>query len=101
MIQIPIGLIFVTMSFWYPESPRWLLEKHPEDPEHALRVLAKIRSGAPGDEVIQREFHELVASREFRKRYEPGYLGIIRSPGLRKRLLYGFYATALQQVGSL
>ena len=98
VIQIPIGVLFVILSFWYPESPRWLLEKHPDRSDVALATLAKIRSGSPTDEHVRAEFHELIAAHEFRMRQESGYLGIIKNPALRKRLAYGFYATALHQV---
>lgn len=101
IIQIPIGLLFVAISFFYAESPRWLLEKHPDDPGRALKVLAKIRSGHPDDEAVRTEFHEMVASYEFRKRYDPGYLGLFKTSAMRKRLCYGFYATALQQFGGI
>ncbi|KAL1956772.1 hypothetical protein VTO42DRAFT_6826 [Malbranchea cinnamomea] len=100
-LQIPIGMIAVAVSFWYPESPRFLLEKYPDNPELCLRTLAKIRSGTPDDDFVKQEFHELVASREFRKRYATGYLGILKNSSMRKRLLYGFYATALQQFGGI
>lgn len=43
----------------------------------------------------------MVASYEYRKRYSPGYLGLFRSAAMRKRLLYGLYATALQQFGGI
>ncbi|KAL9114093.1 MAG: hypothetical protein Q9227_001865 [Pyrenula ochraceoflavens] len=99
IIQIPIGLAFVVISFWYPESPRYLLEKG--KPVRALKNLAKIRSGDPESDRVQEEFHEIVASYEYRKRYDPGYLGLLRTSGMRKRLLYGFYATALQQFGGI
>ena len=75
-----------------------MLEKYPEDPERALRVLAKLRMGSTTDEAVRLEFHELLASREFRKRYEPGYLGLFKSKAMRKRLAYGFYSAGLQQV---
>ena len=101
MIQIPIGVFFLALSFFYPESPRYLLEKHPDEPQRALSVLAKIRSGTPDDERVSTEFHEMLASREFRRRHTPGYLGILKSPPLRKRLLYGLYVTALQQFGGI
>ncbi|KAK2731465.1 hypothetical protein FQN55_004664 [Onygenales sp. PD_40] len=100
-IQIPIGLMFLILSFWYPESPRYLLEKYPDDPQRALTILAKLRSGDPHDEHVRTEFHEMVASREFRRNHTPGYLGILKSAPLRKRLLYGLYATSLQQFGGI
>ncbi|KAF4549976.1 Sugar (and other) transporter-like protein 69 [Elsinoe fawcettii] len=101
LIQVPIGTLFIILSFWYPESPRWLLEHYPEQPEKALKQLAWLRNGAPTDEHVAREFHELVASREFRKRFTPGYRGLFKDRGLRKRLLYGIYAMSLQQFGGI
>jgi MFS family permease len=101
LIQIPIGLLFVAMSFWYPESPRWLLEKHPESPNHALEQLAYIRDADSEDERVQEEFHEMLASYDFRRRFEPGYAGLFKNAALRKRLAYGIYATALQQFGGI
>ena len=101
VIQMPIRISFVVLSFWYPESPRYLLEKHPEEPGRALANLAKIRPGRPEDERVRVEFHELVASYEYRKRYDPGYLGIIKDPAMRKRLAYGVYAMALQHFGGI
>jgi hypothetical protein len=98
IIQIPIGLAFIVVSFWYPESPRYMLEKHPEMPELALQVLSRLRSGVPTDERIRTEFHELVASYEFRRRYDRGYIGLLKDKSMRKRLLYGIYAASLQQV---
>ena len=98
VIQIPIGVAFIGLSFFYPESPRYLLEKYPDDPQRALAVLSKLRSGTPADPAIREEFHELVASREFRRQQPSGYVAIFKSPALRKRLAYGFYATGLQQV---
>lgn len=98
IVQIPIGLAFIVVSYWYPESPRFMLEKHPETPERSLHVLSRLRSGQPDDERIRSEFHELVASYEFRKKYDPGYTGLFKDKSMRKRLAYGFYAASLQQV---
>ncbi|KAF3015695.1 hypothetical protein E8E15_002447 [Penicillium rubens] len=39
IIQPPIGLAFIVVSFWYTESPRYMLEKHPEMSERALQIL--------------------------------------------------------------
>lgn len=43
----------------------------------------------------------MVASYEYRKRFEPGYLGLLKNAAMRKRLCYGFYATCLQQFGGI
>ncbi|KAL2402487.1 hypothetical protein ABEF95_001082 [Exophiala dermatitidis] len=56
---------------------------------------------SPEDDRVRVEFHELVASHEYRKHFETGYMGILKSAPLRKRLLYGFYAMALQQFGGI
>lgn len=101
IVQIPIGVVFVILSFRYPESPRWLYEKYSQHPEKSLETLAWIRMGTKEDAHVQAEFHELVASYEGRKQQACGYKGLFKSNTLRRRLLYGFYAMALQQVGGI
>ncbi|KAH8204433.1 hypothetical protein TruAng_001349 [Truncatella angustata] len=101
VIQIPIGIMFIVLSFWYPESPRWLLEKNPDNTDRVLDVLCKLRMGTPDSEHVRQEFHELVAASEARRRCDTGYKGLFTSPGMRKRLCYGLYATALQQAGGI
>ena len=101
VIQIPIGIAFVILSFWYPESPRWLLEKQPDNADRVLRVLCKLRMGDENSEHVRGEFHELVAAQQARARFDTGYKGMFKSKGMRKRLLYGLYATALQQAGGI
>ncbi|GIZ44115.1 hypothetical protein CKM354_000732400 [Cercospora kikuchii] len=103
LIQIPIGLMFVVLTYWYPESPRWVLSKHPDDPSRALNILARLRSGSPSEPRIQAEFHEMVASHSYlvSKGSETGYTALLRNPAMRKRLAYGFYAMALQQFGGI
>ncbi|KAI6840468.1 hypothetical protein KC342_g2875 [Hortaea werneckii] len=100
-IQIPFGVFFIILSLWYPESPRYLLEKHGDTPEIALNTLAKIRSGDPQCERVQTKWQEILTAYEFRRRYEPGYLGIFKNKAMLKRLGYGFYAAALQQFGGI
>ncbi|KAK6079560.1 ascus development protein [Seiridium cupressi] len=101
LIQIPIGIMFIILSFWYPESPRWLLEKNSDNTDHVLAVLCKLRMGSPESEHVRNEFHELVAAKEARSRFDSGFKGLFKTSGMRKRLLYGLYATALQQAGGI
>ncbi|KAJ4993601.1 Sugar transporter STL1-like protein 8 [Stagonosporopsis vannaccii] len=101
LLQLPIGVAFVILSFWYPESPRWLLEKHPDDPDRVLKVLCKLRMGNENSDHVLAEYHELLAAQQARARSDTGYKGIFMSKGMRKRLLYGLYATSLQQAGGI
>lgn len=57
--------------------------------------------GDENSEHVLAEFHELVAAQQARARLETGYQGIFKSRGMRKRLLYGLYATSLQQAGGI
>lgn len=100
-IQIPIGIAFLVLSMYYPESPRFLLEKHPDEPQRALSVLVKLRGGDAEAPHVQEEWQEMLASWEIRRNNPSGYMGIIKSPALRKRLAYGFFATSLQQAGGI
>jgi hypothetical protein len=95
IVQIPIGLTFICLSFFYRESPRWLLEKYPETLERTLSTLVKIRSGTPNDGYVSLEFHELVASHEYHKRFKARYRGLLSSAGMRNRFGYGVYAMDL------
>ncbi|KAI5306039.1 hypothetical protein KEM56_002462 [Ascosphaera pollenicola] len=101
LIQVPIGIAFLALSVYYPESPRFLLEKHPDEPQRALAVLAKLRGGDPEAPHVQEEWQEMLASWNIRRENPTGYMGIFKSPALRKRLLYGFFATSLQQAGGI
>ncbi|KAI5296287.1 hypothetical protein KEM52_004481 [Ascosphaera acerosa] len=100
-IQIPIGIAFLVLSKYYPESPRFLLEKHPDEPQRALAVLAKLRGGDPDAPHVQQEWQEILTSWEIRRNNPAGYMGLLKSPAMRKRLAYGFFATSLQQAGGI
>lgn len=99
-LQIPIGLTFILTPFYYPGSSRYFLEKHPNKPQKALAQLAYLRSSLSDDEAVQEQFHEMVASYEFRRKFDPGYFGLVKRR-MRERLCYGLYATSLQQIGGI
>jgi MFS family permease len=101
ILQIPIGFLAITMSFWYPESPRFLLEKYNDNPGLCLAALAKLRSGTPEDDHVRTEFHELVTSLAARSEYESGFVGLFKDRSMRKRLAFGIYATSLQTLGGI
>lgn len=57
--------------------------------------------GDENSEHVLAEYNELVAAQQARARFDTGYKGIFKSKGMRKRLLYGLYATSLQQAGGI
>ncbi|KAF2852947.1 MFS sugar transporter-like protein [Plenodomus tracheiphilus IPT5] len=99
--QIPIGILFIILSFWYPESPRWLLENQPDNHDRVLHVLCKLRMGTSESDHVRIEFYELISAHQARSKFDTGYKGLFKSAGMRKRLLYGLYATSLQQAGGI
>ncbi|KAH9877093.1 hypothetical protein IAQ61_002456 [Plenodomus lingam] len=87
LVQVPIGIAFVIISFWYPESPRWLLEKQPDNHDRVMKVLCKLRMGTPNSEHVRTEFNELIAAHQARSKFDTGYKGLFKSAGIQKRLL--------------
>ncbi|KAJ5786627.1 uncharacterized protein N7503_011839 [Penicillium pulvis] len=55
---IPVGIVFI-LSFWCPETPRYLASKQRHD--EAKQVLARLRGTTPDDESILAEFEEIDA----------------------------------------
>ncbi|KAJ5523966.1 hypothetical protein N7494_010616 [Penicillium frequentans] len=55
---IPVGIVFI-LSFWCPETPRYLASKQRHD--EAKQVLARLRGTTPDDASILAEFEEIDA----------------------------------------
>lgn len=93
-------MILIVVSFTIPESPRWLLERHPDKPASALRLLARIRCLPQDDAEVQQEFQELVAAQAYQREYEGVYTWrkILRSYPVWKRIAYGMATMALGQI---
>ncbi|MEV0407219.1 MFS transporter [Actinoallomurus sp. NPDC050550] len=69
LIGLPTGLLFILLTRWVPESPRYLLAVGRED--EARRVLHRY-----GAEIVPIEESELAAERDVRG----NYLQVLRSP---------------------
>lgn len=59
-IQIPVGIVLIVVSFIIPESPRWRLEKYPNEPQRALKDLSKIRCLPPDNDALREEFGDML-----------------------------------------
>lgn len=53
---IPVGIVFI-LSFWCPETPRFLASKQRHD--EAKQVLARLRGTTPDDPAVETEFTEI------------------------------------------
>ncbi|EXJ82343.1 hypothetical protein A1O3_06156 [Capronia epimyces CBS 606.96] len=63
-MQIPMALVLMVLSFFLPDSPRWLIEQDRlEDAKHSLWKFHGLR----GEEYIQREFSEIFAQISFER----------------------------------
>ena len=72
-LQVIPGVILSIASFTIPESPRWMLERHPERPELVLNKLAQIRRLPKDDPEVQDEYLDLIAAHEYRVEHEGNF----------------------------
>ena len=78
-IEMIPALLFITLLFFVPESPRWLIKVGSDKEGHA--ILAKIS----GEEIANSEFKEIKSALS----EEKGSLSELFKPGLRLALIVG------------
>ncbi|KXL47795.1 hypothetical protein M433DRAFT_131784 [Acidomyces richmondensis BFW] len=99
-LQCIPGAILILCAFTIPESPRWLLEKHPDQPDRALKELAKVRRLPQSDESVQAEFFDLTAARQYRIEHNQDYTWrqFLTKYAIWKRIAYGMATMAIGQI---
>lgn len=102
-LQCIPGAILIACSFTIPESPRWLLERHPDNPERALKELARVRRSREDDPAVQAEFFELNAARQYRIEHGQNYTWrqFLTKYAIWKRIAYGMATMALGQISGI
>ncbi len=102
-LQIIPGAILIIASFTIPESPRWMLERHPDRPEKVLSLLSRLRKAPEDDPEVQEEFMDLVASHKYRMEHEGAYTWrrFFTTYGVWKRIAYGMATMALGQISGV
>jgi hypothetical protein len=102
-LQVIPGVILIIASFTIPESPRWMLERHPERPERVLKKLAQIRRLPEDDPEVQEEYLDLIAAHEYRMEHEGDYTWkkFLSTYAIWKRIAYGMATMALGQISGV
>jgi hypothetical protein len=102
-LQVIPGIILIVASFTIPESPRWMLERHPENPQQVLRQLSRIRLASEDDQSVQEEYIDLIASHRYRMEHEGNYTWrkFLSTYAIWKRIAYGMATMALGQISGV
>jgi len=87
MVQALPSLLQISMIWFVPESPRWLISKGRN--EKALDILAKYHGhGDENDEVVQIEYQEIKQTLALEEQFEGNaWSELWRTPGNRHRLV--------------
>jgi len=85
-IQAVPSVLQLALVMFGPESPRWLIGKHRE--AEALKLLAHYHAdGNDQDPLVQFEYQEICAAiEEERIQKAVGWLDLVKTPGMRKRM---------------
>lgn len=106
--RIPLGLFYIvptiilSLIFFTPESPRWLLKQGRV--EEARANLVKLRQGKFTEEQIDLEFRELQAALDFENAFEKGtFMEMFQGVNLKRTtivVLVNFFQQATGQAFS-
>ena len=101
--QVIPGVILIIAAFTIPESPRWMIERHRDKPERALKILSRIRKLPEDDEEVQKEYRELLAACRYRHEVEGEltWRHLIKDYGIWKRIAYGMATMAIGQLSGV
>ncbi len=71
-LQIVPGIVLIIASFTIPKSPRWIIERHPDQAARALKELARVRRLPQNHDDVKHEYAELVTIASKMKTHRPG-----------------------------
>ncbi|KAK7033550.1 hypothetical protein VNI00_012774 [Paramarasmius palmivorus] len=78
--------ILFPLSFFCPESPRWLVKKGEKQKAH--KILARYHAnGDLDDDLVKNELHQIVAAIEREEKERSSWKALLSTPGNRRRTL--------------
>jgi sugar porter (SP) family MFS transporter len=84
---IPAIILSIGMM-WFPESPRWLMDKGYD--ERALEILADVHGkGDPNNALVQLEYNEIKGQIDFEKQYGAKRWGELLEGSVFRRVVLG------------
>jgi hypothetical protein len=96
-VQAAPLILLIPVSFFLPETPRFLVSKQRH--EAALNVLRRLHRSSGGETFVQTEFNEIVEQLEAEKRaFTPSWRQVFTKASWRKRIIL---AGALQVFAQL
>ncbi|KIV81644.1 hypothetical protein PV11_03814 [Exophiala sideris] len=102
-LQVIPGVVLIIASFTIPDSPRWIVERHPDQPDRALKELSRVRRLPVDGPDVKHEYAELVAARDWRLEHEntQTWSYFLHSFPIWKRIAFGMSTMALGQLSGV
>jgi MFS family permease len=94
---VPPSLLLL-IGLWVPESPRWLVMNGRSSEAYAIMRRLHGNSESPEDhDMITTEVTAIEAQIEIDSHYDISWLGLVKRPSMRRRLLLGMFMMFFQQ----
>ncbi|OBT75673.1 hypothetical protein VF21_05167 [Pseudogymnoascus sp. 05NY08] len=89
-LQVISPALLLILSFWMPESPRWLIMK--QKTEAGLETLKNLHRMPedPDDTLAHEEYYQICRQIELEKEKPTSFWRLIKFPSYRRRFLLGF-----------